>query len=673
MALHNGMLFSTQDQDNDLHAVNSCAQQYMGAWWYNGCHKSNLNGQYGDNTFGEGINWYAWRGHTYSLKESAIKVKPLREREWHYELIFSGESSDYILLPRITDLRDFAACWWLKTEVPTGWSTVFSLHNYQNESVVSFSYNGGDSYTFQVNNNPTTFSVQDDVITDGRWHHMCITRSSGNGNWTFYSDSLKNAEGVGLGPNYGTDVGYLLIGMFKGALTRFNMWDKYIDDASQIEKIAHACSSLTGNVVPWPEVHLWRKGNVLKMNSTLCNFSESSHWNFERKWVHFPRVYDGVSGKKGTFSTESWDSLKGVGSITAFDALDVGDYNSECLSDPNLCHQGLSLSFWLRHKPRFISNIPGFKDEHDNILGTWLDAVLPKEGKWLRCFRAIPDWQGHDFHSACDGKGPTVILIRVQQNIFGGFLDKSWGGNDGFIQSSKAFIFSLANLRRLPPFKMNLKSDKFDKAAKQQSQFGPIFGDDDIIIHTQPTSFAESFSDLDSSYEFPSQLSLTSDEQDYLLAGSKKFLVDDLEAFYYEVPMNALGVSSQETIPDSQLTASYSLDDTSAIGRPKHAILNNKQGSWCSYYNRADEWLELDLGSDQTIYGVVVQGAHDSNSKVTEYTISLRVDGASDGTWLFETVCIMSRFGTNWHAPNLLYWMAIEEKASETNYLNKSS
>ena len=82
---------------------------------------------------------------------------------------------------------------------------------------------------------------------------------------------------------------------------------------------------------------------------------------------------------------------------------------------------------------RFISNIPGFKDEHDNILGTWLDAVLPKEGKWLHCFRAIPGWQGHEFHSACDGKGPTVILIRVQQNIFGGFLDNNWGGKCAFI------------------------------------------------------------------------------------------------------------------------------------------------------------------------------------------------------------------------------------------------
>ena len=57
-----------------------------------------------------------------------------------------------------------------------------------------------------------------------------------------------------------------------------------------------------------------------------------------------------------------------------------------------------------------------------------MDAVLPKEGKWFRCFKALPGWQGHEFHTACDGKGPTVTIIRVKENIFGGFIDKSWGG-----------------------------------------------------------------------------------------------------------------------------------------------------------------------------------------------------------------------------------------------------
>ena len=81
---------------------------------------------------------------------------------------------------------------------------------------------------------------------------------------------------------------------------------------------------------------------------------------------------------------------------------------------------------------------------------------------------------------------------------------------------------------------MNLKSDKLDKAAKQESQFGPIFGDNDININFQPTLITESSSNLGNSYEFPSELSLTSVERDNLLAGSKYFLVDDLEAFYYE-------------------------------------------------------------------------------------------------------------------------------------------
>lgn len=117
------------------------------------------------------------------------------------------------------------------------------------------------------------FNVQNEVITDERWHHMCIMRSSANGNWGSYVNGVKRVEGLGLGFNYSTDIGFMRIGMFKGVLTGFNMWDEYIDDVSRIEKISYACSSLTGNVVPWPDVQLWRKGNVMKMNSTLCKFS----------------------------------------------------------------------------------------------------------------------------------------------------------------------------------------------------------------------------------------------------------------------------------------------------------------------------------------------------------------------------------------------------------------
>ena len=76
---------------------------------------------------------------------------------------------------------------------------------------------------------------------------------------------------------------------------------------------------------------------------------------------------------------------------------------------------------------RFITTISGYEDEYDNILGKWLDAVLPKEGSWRRCYKAFSGWKGPHFHS-CDGLGPTVVLLRVQKNIFGGFLYSNWGG-----------------------------------------------------------------------------------------------------------------------------------------------------------------------------------------------------------------------------------------------------
>jgi ficolin len=72
LSYHNGMQFSTKDQDN----AGSCAQSYNGAWWYQSCHLSNLNGAYNSTVFGKGMNWQSWRGHNYSLKRTEMKIRP---------------------------------------------------------------------------------------------------------------------------------------------------------------------------------------------------------------------------------------------------------------------------------------------------------------------------------------------------------------------------------------------------------------------------------------------------------------------------------------------------------------------------------------------------------------------------------------------------------------------
>ena len=77
LTYHSGQKFSTRDQDNDAYSAN-CAQNFKGAWWYKSCHYSNLNGLYLSGThtsYANGVNWYQWKGHYYSLKISEMKVR----------------------------------------------------------------------------------------------------------------------------------------------------------------------------------------------------------------------------------------------------------------------------------------------------------------------------------------------------------------------------------------------------------------------------------------------------------------------------------------------------------------------------------------------------------------------------------------------------------------------
>ncbi|KAI8500848.1 Fibrinogen C domain-containing protein 1 [Branchiostoma belcheri] len=72
---HDEKPFITKDRDNP----SSCAQRFKGAWWYDSCHSSNLNGLYHLGTHeshADGVNWNHWKGHKYSLKRTEMKIRP---------------------------------------------------------------------------------------------------------------------------------------------------------------------------------------------------------------------------------------------------------------------------------------------------------------------------------------------------------------------------------------------------------------------------------------------------------------------------------------------------------------------------------------------------------------------------------------------------------------------
>ncbi|XP_027421206.1 tenascin-R isoform X2 [Bos indicus x Bos taurus] len=79
LSYHQGRPFSTEDRDNDI-AVTNCAMSYKGAWWYKNCHRTNLNGKYGESRHSQGINWYHWKGHEFSIPFVEMKMRPYSHR-----------------------------------------------------------------------------------------------------------------------------------------------------------------------------------------------------------------------------------------------------------------------------------------------------------------------------------------------------------------------------------------------------------------------------------------------------------------------------------------------------------------------------------------------------------------------------------------------------------------
>lgn len=91
----------------------------------------------------------------------------------------------------------------------------------------------------------------------------------------------------GLTP-YRPGISYLVIGGFQGSLAHYNIWDKDVGFGSPLRDLGR--SLITGNVVPWPEVQVWRSGIVTKKKSSFCKLSGKEckyiqgghHWNAVR-------------------------------------------------------------------------------------------------------------------------------------------------------------------------------------------------------------------------------------------------------------------------------------------------------------------------------------------------------------------------------------------------------
>ena len=76
LALHNGMKFSTKDQDHDRNS-GSCAQDYHSGWWYKNCFRTNPNGKYLKTAVITEycVNWYDFGNAYCALKKIRFMIR----------------------------------------------------------------------------------------------------------------------------------------------------------------------------------------------------------------------------------------------------------------------------------------------------------------------------------------------------------------------------------------------------------------------------------------------------------------------------------------------------------------------------------------------------------------------------------------------------------------------
>uniref|UniRef100_A0A3Q3BC74 Neuronal pentraxin 2a n=1 Tax=Kryptolebias marmoratus TaxID=37003 RepID=A0A3Q3BC74_KRYMA len=181
----------------------------------------------------------------------------------------------------LPEMYAFTVCMWLKSSASPGIGTPFSygVPGQANEIVL-----------IEWGNNPIELLVNDKVaqlplaVSDGRWHHICITWTTRDGFWEAYQDGERLGTGDNLAPWHPIKPGGVIIlgqeqdivggrfdatQAFVGELSQFNMWDRVLRPVD-IMGLANCSAYMPGNVVPWIDANVEVFGGASKAALEIC-------------------------------------------------------------------------------------------------------------------------------------------------------------------------------------------------------------------------------------------------------------------------------------------------------------------------------------------------------------------------------------------------------------------
>ena len=124
-----------------------------------------------------------------------------------------------------------------------------------------------------------------------------------------------------------------------------------------------------------------------------------------------------------------------------------------------------------------------------------------------------------DFHKYCDGKGPTVTIVKGKNgHIFGGYVTVPFSSDGKSHYDDKAFLFSLTNMKKFP---IKIK----EQAVCHYFNWGPYIGYKekcDLAIDSGCLKYGTSYC-IPTSYEF--------ERVDLIGTSERNFGVEDYEVY----------------------------------------------------------------------------------------------------------------------------------------------
>jgi hypothetical protein len=73
---------------------------------------------------------------------------------------------------------------------------------------------------------------------------------------------------------------------------------------------------------------------------------------------------------------------------------------------------------------------------------------------------SIHGWNFKDFHSRCDGQGPTISLFKVKDgDCIGGYTSAYWSSENKLVGDSDAMLFNLSYKRHFPNYRTGKEID----------------------------------------------------------------------------------------------------------------------------------------------------------------------------------------------------------------------